>query len=170
MNTRRWLGGFVLALCASLGAAPVHAASQDTPALFTLSQSPRIYVTLVPRAAEPDEPAWHGLDATDATRQRLKLPLQPVRRNRLEFALTYNDVVASGDRLRMRLASDAHIIAQLLSGGQFSSEDDSWIAMLGFASRVKLSYDYGGWELSISARRKLGESDVRARFGYALRF
>lgn len=170
LNARRWWGTVVFAFGALFATVPALAAPQDAPALLTLAMSPRIFVTLVPRAAEPDEPYWRGLDATDATRPRLKLPMRTVRPNRLEFSLVHTDVIANGDRLRLRMASDAHIVAQLLSGGQFSSEDDSWIAVLGFASRVKMSYDYGPWELSVSARRKFGDSDVRARFGYAVRF
>ncbi len=152
------------------GATSAHAApqAQDAPALM-LATSSRTYVTLVPRTAEPDEYGWRYTDIASPSRP-LNLAFGTVRRNRLEFSLTHTDVVARGDRLRLRLASDAHVIAQLLSGGQFSEADDSWIAMLGLASRVRVSYELGPWELSISARRKFGEGDVRARFAYAVRF
>jgi hypothetical protein len=154
-----------------LAAAPgVQAASADVPAPTILMASSRVYVTLVPRTAEPDEIGWLHGDAIVPNAPSLNLPLGSVRRNRLEFSITRTDVLVRGDHLRLRLASDAHVIAQLLSGGQFSDADDSWIAMLGIASRVRITYDLGPWELSISARRKFGDADVRARFGYMLRF
>jgi hypothetical protein len=151
------------------GAAAAHAAPQDAPPTLTLSAASRIYVTLVPRTAAPDEDGWRGTDIASPSRP-LNLSLAAVRRNRLEFSLTHTDVFARGDRLRLRLASDAHVIAQLLSGGQFSEADDSWIAVLGLASRVRVSYELGQWELAISARRKFGRGDARAHFGYSLRF
>jgi hypothetical protein len=153
---------------AGVGAA--QAAPQDAPAAVTLAATSRVYVTLVPRTAEPDEVGGHRGDSLSPGQAYLNLPLSAARRNRLEFSLTRTDVVAQGDRLQLRLASDAHVIAQLLTGGQFSEADDSWIAMLGLASRVRLSYQLGGWELSVSARRKFGEGDVRARLAYAIRF
>lgn len=165
-SIRRLLGGVLLVA----GASAVHAAPQDDPAPITLAATSRTFVTLVPRSAEPDELGWRAGDAIALSTPALKLPLGAARRNRLEFALTRTDVVAQGDRLRLRLASDAHVIAQLLTGGRFSEEDDSWIAMLGFASRVRLSYDLGPWEFTVSARRKLGDGHVRARLAYAIRF
>lgn len=165
-SIRRLLWGVLLLL----GAAAADAAPADAPVVLKLGATSRTFVTLVPRSAEPDEIGWQPGDWIALNRPALNLPLGTVRPNRLEFSLTHTDVIASGDRLRLRLASDAHLIAQLLSGGQFSDAGDSWIAMLGFASRVRVSYDLGPWELSISARRKFGEGDVRARLAYAIRF
>ena len=68
------------------------------------------------------------------------------------------------------LVSDTHVLAQLLSGGQFSEVDDSWIAALGLASRVRLSYTNGPMEFTLSAKHKFGESDVQARLTLGLRF
>jgi hypothetical protein len=155
-------------LVAGVGA--VHAAPQEAPALVRLAATSRTFVTLVPHSAEPDDPDWRGGQVIAPSAPGLKLPLDVARRNRLEFSLTHTDLIAQGDRLRLRMASDAHVIAQLLTGGQFSEADDSWIAVLGIASRVRLSYDLGPWEFTVSARRKLGESDVRARLSYAIRF
>ena len=146
-----------------------RAGALDEQGQLTLAATSRMYVTLVPRSAEPDD-VPHWVDAFPSTQPSLNLSLRTSRRNRLEFSLSQHDVLADGDRLQLRLASDAHILAQLLSGGQFSEADDSWIAVLGLASRARLSYNNGPWELSLSARRRFGDGDVRARLSYSIRF
>lgn len=161
----------LLLLAASLlaGSGAVRAAGSDIPAPVTLAAASRIYVTLVPRSAEDElGPRW--IERSPGVQPSLNLSLRTTRRNRLEFALATRDLLAEGDQLRLRLASDAHIVAQLLSGGAFSEVDDSWIAVLGLASRFRLSYNNGPWELSVSARRKLGDGNLRARFFYKVRF
>jgi hypothetical protein len=165
-SIRRLLWGMLLVA----GAGAVHAAPQDALPLIRLAATSRTFVTLVPHTAEPDEPDWRGSQIIAPSTPALKLPLDVARRNRLDFALTHTDLITRGDRLRLRMVSDAHVIVQLLTGGQFSEADDSWIAVLGIASRVRLSYELGPWEFTVSARRKFGESDVRARFSYAIRF
>jgi hypothetical protein len=160
---RRVLLGILL-----LSAARMAAASTEPAAPVTLAATSRIYVTLVPRTADDDESRW--TDRTPQMRTGLNLTLRTTRRNRLEFSLLRRDVLAEGDRLQLRMASDAHIVAQLLSGGAFSEADDSWIAVLGLASRFRLSYTNGPWELSISAKRKFGEGDLKARLTYGFRF
>jgi len=149
----------------------VRAASPDgtTTTTFGLVSNARVYVTLVPRGTEPeDQPHW--IDRSFLSRPALDLTMPTARRNRLEFSILQRDVLARGDVLQLRLASDAHILAQLLSGGQFSDQDDSWIAILGLASRLKLSYTNGPWELSISARHRFAEGNARARLAYVVRF
>jgi hypothetical protein len=145
------------------------AAAPDAQGQVTLAATSRIYVTLVPRSAETDD-GPRPIEASSAVRPALNLSLRATRRNRLEFALATNGILTDGDQLKLRLASDAHIVAQLISGGQFSEVDDSWIAVLGLASRFGLSYNNGPWELSLSARRKLGDGNLRARFSYSIRF
>lgn len=165
MPTLRDLVAWIVLIAAATGVA--RAAGNDATLRFALASSPRVFVTLTPYAAD----ARPGFDQyPSAEPPALNFALQTVRRNRLEFALVRQGVIASSDRLQIRLASDAHLVAQLLSGGRFSEADDSWIAVLGLASRVRLSYTLGPWDLSVSARRKLGESDVRARFSYKVWF
>lgn len=157
----------LLTLLATAGVADA-AAYEETVGQVTLPSASRIYVTLVPRSADvEDGPRW--LEGS-TIRPALNLSLRSTRRNRLTFAMTHRDLLIEGDQLQLRMASDAHIVAQLLTGGQFSDADDSWIAVLGLASRFRLSYTAGPWELSLSARRKLGDGNVRARFSYAVRF
>ena len=159
----------LLGILLSTAAGLVSAAKDDTAAPVTLVATSRIYVTLVPRSADTDDtPRW--IDSSSGVRPALNLSLRTTRRNRMEFSIGRRDLLADGDQLQLRLASDAHVVAQLLSGGQFSEEDDSWIAVLGLASRFRLSYNNGPWELSLSARRKLGDGNVRARFSYGIRF
>ena len=146
-----------------------RAGGQDQPGQQVLAATSRMYVTLVPRSAEPDDvPRW--IDAFPNTQPSLNLSLRTSRRNRLEFSLSQQNLLADGDVLQLRMASDAHILAQLLSGGQFSEVDDSWIAVLGLASRLRLTYNNGPWELSLSAKRRFGDGDVRARISYGIRF
>jgi hypothetical protein len=159
------LWGAVLLISATAARAGV----QDAAPPATLAAAPRMYVTLVPRAGEVDE-VTRLAEYSPSFRPSLNLALLTTRRNRLEFSLAQRDVLTRGDRLQLRLASDAHVVAQLLSGGQFSEADDSWIAVLGLASRVRLSYTNGPWELSVSARRTLSDGSVRARFSYHVRF
>jgi hypothetical protein len=155
----------ILASAGKAGAAN----SEEAVGQLRLAATSRIYVTLVPRAAEEDDgPRW--LEGAPTVRPALNLPLRSIRRNRLTFSMTHRDVLVEGDQLQLRLASDAHIVAQLLSGGAFSEADDSWIAVLGLASRFRLSYTSGPFELSVSARRKFGDGSVRARLSYNLRF
>ena len=158
------LAMLLLTVARMAGAAPA-----DAGAPVTLAATSRIFVTLVPHSADLDDlPHWTPDPAT--VRPALNLSLRSTRPNRLEFSLSQRDVLGQGDMLQLRLASDAHIVAQLLSGGQFSEADDSWIAVLGLASRVRLSYTNGPWELSVSAKRKFGDGDVRARLSYGYRF
>ncbi|HTT11181.1 MAG TPA: hypothetical protein VMG60_09855 [Burkholderiaceae bacterium] len=158
------LGVLLLTAAGAAVAAPPESVPQ-----LTLGSTSRIYVTLVPRTADDDfEPRWINGATTVPSSLNLSMPV--ARRNRLEFSLTERDVLARGDRLQLRLASDAHILAQLLSGGQFSEVDDSWIAALGLASRLRLSYTSGPMELSVSARHKLGENDLQARLSFGVRF
>jgi hypothetical protein len=153
-----------------IAAKAVAAAPPDAPPPLGLTANSRIYITLVPHGTEDDfGPRW--IDGTSTVSSSLNFSLRTVRRNRLDFALSERDVLARGDQLQLRLASDAYAIAQLLSAGQFSEVDDSWIAVVGFASRVRLSYTNGPLEFSLSAKRKLGEtSDVRARLSLGARF
>jgi hypothetical protein len=155
-------------LLASAGAA---GAESSEPALgqVRLAATSRIYVTLVPRSADEDE-GTRWLEGGSTIRPALNLSLRTMRRNRLAFAMTHRDVLFEGDQLQLRLASDAHIVAQLLSGGAFSDADDSWIAVLGLASRFRLSYTSGPWQLSVSARHKFGDGDVKARLTYGFTF
>jgi hypothetical protein len=157
------LGILLLAAASAAGAASPEALPQ-----LTLAATSRVYITLVPRTADDDfGPRW--LEG-DATQPSLNLALRTARRNRLEFSLSQRDVLAQGDRLQLRLASDAHVVAQLLSGGAFSELDDSWIAVLGLASRVRLSYTNGPVEFSVSAKRKFGEGAVKAQLTIGTRF
>jgi hypothetical protein len=151
-----------------LSVAKLAVASTEPTAPVTLAATSRIYVTLVPRTADDDDTRL--LDSTPQMRSGLNLTLRTTRRNRLEFSLLRRDVLAEGDKLQLRMASDAHIVAQLLSGGAFSEADDSWIAVLGLASRFRLSYTNGPFELSISAKRKFGDGDLKARLTYGFRF
>jgi len=164
---RRIILGTLLLLIA---AGAVAAAPPDSPAPLALSANSRIYITLVPHSADDDfGPRWIGGSPTGSS--SLNFSLRTARRNRLEFALSERDVLARGDLLQLRLASDAYAIAQVLSGGQFSEIDDGWIAILGLASRVRLSYTNGPMEFSLSAKRKLGEaSELRARLSLGARF
>jgi hypothetical protein len=159
----------LLALLLGAIAGAGQAQGTDEVPITRSGSSPRIYITLVPRAAEagfaPD--SWPHMAAE---RARLDLPIRTSRRNRLAFSLVHRDILSRGDVLQLRLASDAHVLAQLLSGGQFSDADDSWIAVLGLASRVRLSYTNGPWSLSLTTRRKIGDSNVRARLNYTVRF
>jgi len=159
----------LLAILLLTAARMAGAAAAETVAPVTLAATSRIFVTLVPHTADLDDlPRWTPDPAT--VRPALNLSLRSTRPNRLEFSLSRRDLLGQGDLLQLRLASDAHIVAQLLSGGQFSEADDSWIAVLGLASRVRLSYTNGSWELSVSAKRKFGDGDVRARLSYGFRF
>lgn len=159
----------LLAVLFLAGSGAAQAAASETPAPVTLAAASRVYVTLVPRSAEDEfGPRW--IEGSPRIHPSLNLSLRTSRRNRLEFALATRDLLSEGDQLRLRLASDAHIVAQLLTGGAFSEVDDSWIAVLGLASRFRLSYNNGPWELSVSARRKLGDGNLRARFSYKVRF
>jgi hypothetical protein len=154
-----------------LASAGTACAERSEPAVgqVRLAATSRIYVTLVPRSADDDEGArW--LEGGSSIRPALNLSLRTTRRNRLAFAMTHRDVLFEGDLLQLRLASDAHVIAQLISGGAFSDADDSWIAMLGLASRFRLSYTSGPWQLSVSARHKFGDADVKARLTYGFAF
>jgi len=154
----------LLAATGATRAAPPESAPQ-----MTLGSTARLYITLVPRTTDDDfEPRW--ISGAPTFPASLNLSMPAARRNRLEFALTERDVLAHGDRLQLRLASDTHVLAQLLSGGQFSDVDDSWIAALGLASRVRLSYTNGPMEFTLSAKHKFGESDVQARLTLGLRF
>lgn len=159
----RFFAAILLLAAAGLAHAMGDAVSLRVP----LAATPRVFVTLTPYAAES---APRSFDLYPEPRPGWAFPLRPQRRNRLEFAIVRHGVLASNDRLQLRLASDAHVFAQLLSGGRFSETDDSWLAVLGLASRVRLSYTNGPWDLTVSARRKFGDSDVRARFSYKVRF
>jgi len=159
----RLFAAILLLAATSLAQAAGNELSLQLPFVST----PRVFVTLTPYSFDPRP----GFDPyATPPHPRWNFPLQTTRRNRLEFAIVRHGVLADTDRLQVRLASDAHVFAQLLSGGRFSENDDSWIAVLGLASRVRLSYTNGPWDLSVSARRKLGDSDVRARLSYKLRF
>jgi hypothetical protein len=160
---------FLLGMLLLIAAGTALAAPPDTPAPLALTANSRIYITLVPRSADDDfGPRW--IDGTP-TGSSLNFSLRTARRNRLEFALSERDVLARGDQFQLRLASDAYALAQVLSGGQFSEIDDGWLAVLGVASRVRLSYTNGPVEFSLSAKRKLGEaSDLRARLSLGVRF
>jgi hypothetical protein len=153
-----------------LGAAgATFAAPPESTPQMALGATSRIFVTLVPHTTDDDfEPRW--INGYAALQPALNLPLLAARRNRLEFSLMQRDVLARGDRLQLRLASDTHVLAQLLSGGQFSDIDDSWIAAVGLASRVRLSYTNGPMELSVVARQKLGNTDMQARLSFGARF
>jgi hypothetical protein len=158
------LGALLLTAAGETVAAP----PEPTPQM-AFGATSRIFVTLAPHTADDDfEPRW--INGVSTLQPALNLPLLAARRNRLEFSLAQRDVLAHGDRLQLRLASDAHILAQLLSGGQFSDIDDSWIAAVGLASRVRLSYTNGPMEFSVTARHKLGNSDMQARLSFGVRF
>jgi hypothetical protein len=161
----RVVTGILLLIAGTAAAAAVP--DDGTPVL--LPGAARVYVTLVPQGIDP-RGGQHGVDLSLAARPALNLSLRTSRRNRLEFSLGRHDVLDAGDHLQIRLASDAHVIAQLLSGGRFSQEDDSWIAILGLSSRLKLSYDNGPWQFSLTACRQFGGAKVRARLTYAVRF
>jgi len=160
----------ILGMLLLIAAGAVVAAPPETPAPLALTANSRIYITLVPRSADDDfGPRW--IEGGPTGSSSLNFALRTARRNRLEFALSERDVLARGDQLQLRLASDAYALAQVLSGGQFSEIDDGWIAVLGLASRVRLSYSNGPMEFSLSAKRKFGEaSDVRARLSLGVRF
>jgi hypothetical protein len=145
------------------------AASSEVPGQVTWAATSRIYVTLVPHTADPDD-SVRWVEGSSTLQPALNLSLRTTRRNRLAFSLSQRDVLTQGDELQLRLASDVHIVAQLLSGGQFSEADDSWIAVLGLASRLRFAYTNGPWEFSLSARRKFGNGDVKARLSYGVHF
>src|SRR6185503_5386650 len=115
-SIRRFLVAVVL--LASAGTAGAES-FEPTVGQMSLTANSRIYVTLAPRSADEEEgPRW--LEGGSTIRPALNLSLRTMRRNRLAFAMTHRDVLFEGDQLQLRLASDAHIVAQLLSGGAFS--------------------------------------------------
>jgi hypothetical protein len=168
-SIRRIFVGVSLLIAGGLVDTAVHAAPVETSREVRLMPTSRIYVTLVPRSADPDD-GTRWINGVPTVQPSLNLSIRTSRRNRLEFALTRRDLISEGDQLRLRLASDAHIVAQLLSGGAFSEVDDTWIAVLGLASRMRLSYNNGPWEFSLSARHRFGDGAVRARLTYGFRF
>ncbi len=158
-NSIRILLGITCAAVAALA----HA--RDAVESLNLS-TPHFFVTLVPHRGDSE---WvPGFDQGDFGAPMLRLAAP--RRSRLEFAVQQRDFLTSGDQLQLRLASDAHVVAQLLSGGELSGEEEGMIAMLGVASRLKLSYSNGPWNFSLGATRKLGNGQVNARLSFAVRF
>jgi hypothetical protein len=158
---------FLGVLMLATAAAPQARSERDRIQPIDLS-TPRFIVNLVPHYADGD-----SVSAFQPHPQvsQSTLPLKVLRRNRLEFAIQQRDLFASGDRLQIRLASDAHVVAQLLSHGQLSGvEEESMVAILGLASRVRVNYDNGPWDLSLGATRRLGEGHFKARLSYTLRF
>src|SRR5438552_14634509 len=112
----------VLAVLLLSAVVQAHAAALDAAAPVNLAVTSRIYVTLVPHNPDDDAPRW--IEASSVAAPALNLALRTARRNRLEFSLAQRDLLTQGDQLQLRLASHAHLMAQLLSGGQFSEEDD----------------------------------------------
>jgi hypothetical protein len=152
----------------ALAAAAAVAQARDVRGAESLDlKTPRFFITLVPQRANID--LVPGFGETPSAIPALKLTAP--RRSRLEFAIQQRDVFASGDQLQLRLASDAHVVAQLLSGGKFSGADEEgMLAMLGAASRLRLSYSLGPWSLALGATRKLGAGEVNARIAFSVRF
>ncbi len=157
----------LLAMALAASAAATHARNPGDAGDALDLTTPRFFVTIVPHRADID--SLPGFSESPAPIPTLKFTAP--RRGRLEFAVQQRDVFAAGDQLQLRLASDAHVVAQLLSGGRFSgAEEEGMLAMLGVASRLRLSYSNGPWSLSLGATRKLGNGEFAARISYAVRF
>jgi hypothetical protein len=159
----------LLGILLAAAAASSHAGSGHNADVPVDLSMPRVSVTLVPD--NPDVRPASGLRSNLIdSGSPLRLSLQAPRRKRLEVAINQRDVFAPGDRLQLRLASDAHLVAKLLSRGEFSGAEESMVAFLGFASRLRLSYSNGPWDFSLGATRRLGDGQVKARLTYTVRF